>query len=59
MPTLGILQSTWQGLRPNQRALMVLAFRKLSLGTSPALYRRQGGLPPREYFIFDDWRLDD
>ena len=56
MPTLGIRQSTWQGLRPNQRALMRGAFVKLSLGTSPALYETPAAVP---WFIFDDWRLDE
>ncbi len=58
MPTLGIRQSVWQGLRANQRALMRWAFTKLSLGTSPALYLSRGGGPRVEWFIFDDRRLD-
>ncbi len=55
MPTLGIRQSTWQGLRQNQRELMRWAFTKLDLGTTPALYEAPGGVP---VFIFDDTRLD-
>ncbi len=58
MPTLGIRQSTWFGLRQNQRDLMRWAFTKLSLGTNPALYETpsvEGSVP---WFIFDDWRLD-
>ena len=55
MPTLGIRQSTWQGLRQNQRDLMRWAFRKLQLGPHPALYETPGGV---RWFVFDDWRLD-
>ena len=55
MAALGIRQSTWQGLRANQRAIMRWAFTKLSLGTSPALYETPASVP---WFIFDDWRLD-
>ncbi len=54
MPTLGIRQSTWQGLRQNQRDIMRWAFARLALG-NPALYEISGGV---RWFIFDDWRLD-
>ncbi len=54
MPTLGIRQSTWRGLRENQRQLMRWAFRKLALG-QPAVYEAPGGV---RWFIFDDRRLD-
>ncbi len=54
MPTLGIRQSTWQGLRQNQRDIMRWAFRKLELG-NPALYETPGGV---RWFIFDDHRID-
>ena len=54
MPTLEIRQSTWQGLRENQRQLMRWAFRKLELG-QPALYETPAAV---RWFIFDDRRLD-
>ncbi len=54
MPTLGIRQATWQGLRQNQRDIMRWAFRKLELG-QPALYEAPGGV---RWFIFADHRLD-
>lgn len=54
MPTLGIRQSTWQGLRQNQRDLTRWASRKLELG-QPALYEIPGGV---RWFIFDDHRFD-
>lgn len=54
MPTLGIRQATWQGLRENQRQLMRWAFQKLDLG-QPAVFETPGGV---KWFIFDDWRLD-
>ena len=54
MPTLGIRQATWQGLRENQRQLMRWAFQKLELG-QPALYKTPVGVT---WFIFDDRRLD-
>ena len=54
MPTLGIRQSTWQGLRQNQRDIMRWAFQKLELG-EPALYETPAAV---RWFIFDDGRLD-
>ena len=54
MPTLGIKQATWQGLRQNQRDIMRWAFTKLELAI-PALYEAPGGV---RWFIFDDRRLD-
>ena len=55
MPTLGIRQATWLGLRQTQRDIMRWAFTKLQLGPRPALYETPGGVL---WFIFDDWRLD-
>ncbi len=54
MPTLGIRQVTWQGLRENQRQIMRWAFQKLALG-QPALYDTPTAV---RWFIFDDTRLD-
>ena len=54
MPTLGIRQSTWQGLRENQRQIMRWAFQKLALG-EPALYETPAAV---RWFLFDDTRLD-
>ena len=54
MPTLGIRQPTWQGLRENQRQIMRWAFQKLQLG-NPALYDTPALV---RWFIFDDRRLD-
>ena len=55
MPTLGIRQSTWQGLRQNQRDIMRWAFTKLHLGVYPAVYDTPAAV---RWFIFDDTRLD-
>ena len=55
MPTLGIRQTTWQGLRQNQRDLMRWAFTKLHLGGYPAVYDTPAAV---RWFIFDDTRLD-
>ena len=54
MPTLGIRQATWQGLRQNQRQLMRWASRKLELG-QPALYETPDAV---RQFVWDDRRLD-
>ncbi len=54
MPTLGIRQSTWQGLRENQRQIMRWAFQRLALG-EPGLYEAPGGVL---WFVFDHHRLD-
>ena len=54
MPTLGIRQDAWQGLRENQRQLMRWAFQKLELG-QPALYETPAAV---HWFVFDDTRLD-
>ena len=54
MPTLGIRQATWQGLRENQRQIMRWAFQKLALGL-PTLYETPAAVT---WFIFDDTRLD-
>ncbi len=54
MPTLGIRQDTWQGLRQNQRQIMRWAFTLLHLGVHPAVYETPSAV---SWFVFDDHRL--
>lgn len=53
MSTLTIRRTTWDGLANNQRQIMRLMVKRLSLGR-PALYDDAG----TEEWVFDDWRFD-